>query len=135
MSPQTELVLNILKIFGLSAFAFFFAVSWTPLLTHFLYKHRMWRKNVRQIAPDGAGTPLFAELHKDREVSTPRMGGLLIWVTALIITYVLWALARFTSNPFFDKINFLSRNQTWLPLFTLASASILGLADDLAQIF
>lgn len=135
MNPQTELVLNVLKIFGLSAVAFFFAVSWTPLLTHFLYKYKMWRKSVRHVAPDGAGTPLFAALHKDREVSTPRMGGLLIWVTALAVTCVFWILAKATENPLLDKINFLSRNQTWLPLFTLASASLLGLADDLMQIY
>ena len=36
-------------------------------------------------------------------------------------------------GPLFDKLNFLSRNQTWLPLFTLVAASLLGLVDDLWQ--
>lgn len=135
MTPQAELILNILKIFGLAAFAFFFAVAWTPLLTHFLYKYKMWRKSVRTTAPDGSGTPIFAELHKERETSTPRMGGLLIWITTLIIISLFWFLSRFTAIPLLDKINFLSRNQTWLPLFTLVAASLLGLADDLLQVF
>ena len=135
MNPGAELILNVLKVFGLSAVAFFFAVAWTPLLTHFLYKYRMWRKTVRTAAPDGAGTPIFASLHKEREVSTPRMGGLLIWATTLIAIYAFWALARLTDSPLLDKLNFLSRNQTWLPLFTLVSASLLGLIDDLLQVY
>ena len=135
MTPEAELILNVLKVFGLSAVAFFFALSWTPVLTHFLYKYKMWRKQVRTISPDGAATPIFASLHKDREVSTPRMGGLLIWLTTLIVIYAFWALAKVTEAPILDKINFLSRNQTWLPLFTLVSASLLGLVDDMLQVW
>ncbi|MBI4132593.1 MAG: hypothetical protein HY473_00630 [Candidatus Sungbacteria bacterium] len=135
MSPQTELILNILKVFGLSAVAFFFALVWTPLLTSLLYKYKLWRKTVRTAAPDGTKTPIFASLHKERETSTPRMGGLLIWLTTLVVIYAFWALAKFTASPLFDKISFLSRNQTWLPLFTLVAASSLGLIDDLLQVF
>lgn len=135
MGNEAELILNILKIFGLAAFSFFFALGWTPLLTHFLYKYKMWRKAVRTKAPDGAGTPIFAALHKDNETRVPRMGGLLIWLTALFVVIFFWALSKLTAVTLFDKINFLSRNQTWLPLFTLISASLLGLADDLMQIY
>lgn len=132
---ETGLILNVLKVFGLSAVAFFFALLWTPLLTHFLYKYKMWRKAVRRTAPDGAGTPIFATLHKEREVGTPRMGGLLIWLTTLIVIYAFWALAGLTESPLLDKLNFLSRNQTWLPLFTLVTASLLGLIDDVLQAY
>ncbi len=135
MTAEAELILNVLKIFGLAAFAFFFALAWTPFLTNYLYRHKMWRKSVRHTAPDGAGTPIFASLHREKEISTPRLGGLLIWVTVLVITYLFWALAKLTASPLLDKINFLSRNQTWLPLFTMVAASLLGLADDLLQIF
>lgn len=89
---------------------------------------------MRTKAPDGAGTPIFASLHKEKEVSTPRMGGLLIWITTLVIICALWFLAKITDAPILDKINFLSRNQTWLPLFTLVAASLLGFADDLLQV-
>lgn len=135
MTPEAELILNILKVFGLSALAFFFAIALTPILTHFLYRYRMWRKAVRTKAPDGASTPIFASLHGEREVSTPRMGGLLIWLTTLFIIFALWLASRLTESPLLDKLNFLSRNQTWLPLFTLVAASLLGLADDLLQVF
>jgi phospho-N-acetylmuramoyl-pentapeptide-transferase len=35
----------------------------------------------------------------------------------------------------FEKLNFLSRSQTGLPLFALVSAALVGLADDLLQVF
>lgn len=135
MNPESELVLNVFKIFGLAAFAFFFAMAWTPLLTRYLYRYRVWRKSVRTESPDGTKTPIFASLHKDRETSTPRMGGLLVWVTTLGVTLLFWIIAKLTDDPLFDKLNFLSRNQTWLPLFTLVAASILGAVDDLLQVF
>ena len=132
---EPEIILNVVKVFGLSALAFIVAIFLTPFLTHYLYKYKMWRKSARTMAADGSGTPLFNALHKEREVNTPRMGGLLIWVTAGLIALLFWALAEYTDNPFFDKLNFLSRNQTWLPLVTLFAASLLGLADDLTQIW
>ena len=90
---------------------------------------------MRQTSPDGSKTPLFAALHKDRETRVPRLGGVLIWVTTLGIALIFWLLGHFTSIPLFDKLNFISRNQTWLPLLTLLAASLLGLADDLMQVF
>lgn len=135
MTPEAELILNVLKVFGLSAMAFFFALAWTPLLAHYLYRYRLRRKTARTRAPDGARTPIFESLHKIREVSTPRMGGLLIWLTTLVVIFGFSTAAKMTASPLLDKLNFLSRNQTWLPLFTLVSASLLGLVDDLLQVF
>lgn len=132
---QTEIILNIVKVFGLAAVSFFIAIALTPLLTHFLYKHRLWRKEARTTSPDGTPTPLFYELHKDREVSVPRMGGALIWITTIFVAALFLFIADITDSPFFDKMNFISRNQTWLPIFTLLAASLLGFSDDLLQVF
>lgn len=129
------LVLDVMKVFGLAAFAFVVAVAWTPILTGFLYKNQMWRKSARTTAADGEGTPIFHSLHKDREVSTPRLGGLLIWISAVLVALLFWALANGTDSAVLDKLNFLSRNQTWLPLVMFVAAAILGLADDLFQIY
>lgn len=128
-------IANVIKVFGLSALSFTMAILWTPLLTHYLYKYKLWRKEVRATSPDGTKTPLFAELHKDRETKVPRLGGILIWVTALTLALILWLISQFTASPFWDKANFLSRSQTWLPLFIMVAASLLGLADDLLQTF
>ena len=126
------MVLNVLKVFGLSALAFVIGVLVTPLLTHYLYKYKLWRKEVRMRAPDGAPTPIFSELHKERETRVPRMGGILIWGVTLFVTLLFWWFSKI-DGPLFSKLNFFSRSQTWLPLFTLVAASLVGLADDLWQ--
>ena len=128
------MVLNILKVFGLSAVGFIIAVLLTPVLSGFLYRHKLWKKKVRQFASDGAPAEIFGQLHKEKEIGTPRMGGVLIWAVALFITIILWALARFSDFALWDKLNYLSRSQTWLPVFTLVGASLIGLADDIYQV-
>ncbi len=129
------MVLNVLKVFGLSAVSFVIGILLTPLLTHYLYKYKLWRKEVRTEAPDGSKTPIFAEMHKDRETRVPRMGGILIWVIPALLLVLLRFLLAVTDRPIFFKLNFLSRSQTWLPLFTLVAASLVGLADDILQVF
>lgn len=127
-------ITSVIKVFGLSGFSFVLAFFLTPILTRWMYANKLWRKNVREIAPDGSRTPLFAALHKDRETTVPRFGGMLIWITTLLVSLFVWALASYTGSTFWDKANFISRNQTWLPLFTLIAASLIGLADDVVQV-
>lgn len=135
MESQFGNISNLIKVFGLSAASFTLAIFWTPLLTHYLYKYKMWRKDVRQVSPDGSKTPLFAKLHKERETTVPRLGGALIWVTTILVALIVWLISIISENSFWEKANFISRNQTWLPLATLLAASLLGLADDLLQVW
>ena len=130
-----ELALNVLKVFGLGAFAFIVAFFLTPILTHFLYKYKLWRKEARTKALDGWETPIFHQLHKERETTVPRFGGILIWITTLILSFLFYFLSNFTDIGLFNKLNFLSRSQTWLPLFTLVVASVVGFFDDFLQVF
>lgn len=128
-------VTDAIKVFGLLTASFTAAVVWTPMLTRFLYRYKMWRKDVRTTSPDGTKTPLFAALHKKRETRVPRLGGVLVWVTTLGVAAAVWILAAWLDGSFWSKANFVSRNQTWLPLAVLLAASLLGLADDVAQVF
>src|SRR3989344_2253468 len=127
---MSEAILNIYKILGLSAFSFFLGVGLTPILTHFLYKHKMWRKDARTTAPDGAPTPIFNALHKERETKAPRMGGILIWATTLITALIFYFLKNWGFDTIFQKLNFLSRSQTWVPLGVLLAGALVGLLDD-----
>ncbi len=124
-----------MKIFGLFSFAFFLALVSAPFLTHYLYKYKMWKKKARTEALSGGEAKIFHELHKDKEVGTPRMGGILIWLSAFFTALVFFLFSKFFPSPLAEKINFLSRGQTWLPLFTLVSASLVGLVDDILQIY
>ena len=116
----TELTFNVIKVFSLAAITSVLAILWCPLLTNFLYKHKMWKTSARKKAISGEDATIFNSLHKEKEVGTPRMGGLLIWMTVAVVIF---------ASTFFGQFNFLSRSQTWLPLFTLIIASIVGLAD------
>jgi phospho-N-acetylmuramoyl-pentapeptide-transferase len=130
------MILNILKVFGLGALSFFVGLLLTPPLTHYLYKYKLWRKEPRKFAPDGSQTPIFNNLHQERETTVPRMGGILVWVAPLFVILLFRALIYFfPSYLILHKLNFLSRFQTWLPLFTLIAASLVGLADDFFQVF
>lgn len=106
-----------------------------PLLAHYLYKHQAWKKKGGKGhgMGDSTGTPLFDSLHKDREVSTPRMGGILVWASVLA-TAVLVALLGILFDGPFTELDFINRGQTWLPLFALLVGGLTGLVDDLLEV-
>jgi len=118
----------IIKILLFTTMAFVFTVLWTPILTHFLYKHRLGK----QIRNDGS-TPLFSKMHA-KKAGTPTMGGLLVWVTTLIFGLVFFYLAKFVPIDFIENLNFLTRAQTLLPLGCLVASAIVGLIDDFMDV-
>ncbi len=130
-----EAAIDVIKIFTLGAVSFIIAFLLTPFLTHFLYKYKLWRKEVRQKAIDGGEVTVFQKFHKEGETNIPRMGGILIWGTVLITIFLFWILSQTTDIWWLEKLNFMSRSQTWLPLFALIAASLLGLTDDILQVF
>lgn len=123
--------LEVFKVFTLFALTFAVAIFCTPMLTDILYRCKAWKKKARTTGPDGRATPEFRKLHEKRETRTPRMGGILIWGSTLLVAVLMAILSAITDNALLDKLNFLSRNQTWLALFTIVVASIVGLFDDL----
>ncbi len=128
--------MDILKIFLPWAVSFFVGIAMAPFVTHFLYKYKMWKKKSGKAAGlgDDKGTPIFNELHKEKDTGTPRMGGIIIWSSALFTIFVFWLLSFLFPDSATTKLDFMSRSQTWLPLFTLISASFLGLLDDLSLV-
>lgn len=128
------MLISILKVFAPTIFAFVLGILSTPLLTDYLYKKEMWKKRAGKIAPDGSATPIFDQLHHHKEVGTPRMGGVIIWTSTLITALIFAAWPIFFPSELADKFNFLSRNQTWLPLFTMIIGALVGLIDDYLQI-
>ncbi len=129
ISYQDASIIDLTKLFFLALVSFVTSFALTPVLTHLLYKYRLG-KHVRQ---DGS-TPVFSALHKDKE-GTPTMGGVLIWVTTALLAVVFYAIARFTTDPFWKHLNFLTRKETWLPLAMLVAAGVVGLADDVLNIY
>ena len=119
---------DIIKIFILTTISFVAAILWTPLLTHFLYKYRLGK----QIRSEKSA-PIYAKLHA-KKAGTPTMGGLLIWVTVLVMAVGFYYLSKLSGNGFFSQLDFLSRSQTLLPLGALVASAIVGLIDDIFNI-
>lgn len=107
---------NLKQVFLFVTCAFLIAAVSAPLLTNFLYKNKIG-KRLREQGVDGKSAPIFAKLHKAK-AGTPVMGGLLFWVTTALITIL------------FN----LDRAETWLPVFTLVAAGIIGMVDDLMNV-
>ncbi len=117
------------KIFVPTIISFIIGIIITPLVAHYLYKWQLWKKTSVRKTTDGREATISNKLHNDEIRKTPRMGGIIVWGSVLITTYLLYALS--VIYPYnFGKLSFLSRSQTWLPLFTLISASLVGLIDD-----
>jgi len=126
---------NVIKILMLAASSSIIAILFAPLLIKFLYKIKFWKKNAREKTIDGKTASVFHILHQKRETTVPRGGGILIWLSVLILIIICFLLVDIFDVWWIKELNFLSKNETWLPLFALVVASVLGLADDTAVVF
>jgi phospho-N-acetylmuramoyl-pentapeptide-transferase len=131
----TQFTFNVIKVLFFSALGAVLGFIFVHPLINFLHKVKFWKKEAREVTITGEKAEVFYKLHKEREVSVPRGGGLLIWVTVTFLIFLFFFLS-FLDHPWWlKKFNFLSRNETWLPLFALVSGSILGLIDDILVVF
>ncbi len=117
------IILQLSRLFILSTVSFVLSLLLTPVLLKILSKYNVGK----QIRIEGA--PIFASFHQKKE-GTPTMGGILIWLTTAIIAFTVFILSKIFDQVF-DYFNFVSRSQTYLPLFSLIGAALIGLADDI----
>lgn len=142
MTLFTFYIIRMLVFTAITSIAAFLAA---PRLIEFLRRVKFWKKNARQKTITGEDAAVFHSLHKERETSVPRGGGLLIWVSVLIFTFLIWGIVavpiQFWENLgvnrpwWFALLDFLSRREVWLPLFALAAGSVIGLLDDILTIY
>jgi phospho-N-acetylmuramoyl-pentapeptide-transferase len=128
------MIIDIVKVFLPAVGAFILGILVTPILTNFLYSHQMWKKKSGKTALDGTEATIFNELHKEKEVNTPRMGGIIIWFSSTVVIVGIWLISQFFPGDVITKLDFLSRSQTWLPLATLILGALAGLVDDYMEI-
>ncbi len=129
------LIENIIKVILPAVLAFGIGLGITPLLTHYLFKYKIWKKSPGKLAMDGTEAHEFNKLHGERERSVPRMGGIIIWGSVLITILLISIGAAIYPNAATVKLDFLSRGQTWIPLFVLILGSLVGLANDALDVF
>lgn len=128
------IIIDIVKVIVPTAAAFIIGILIAPTLTHYLYKYKIWKKSPGKTALDGSEAVEFNKLHKEKELKAPRMGGILIWASVVITTLLIWGISKFFGGEVTEKLDFLSRNQTWIPFFTLILGSLVGLLDDFFEI-
>lgn len=114
----------LIQLLVLTTLAFLVAMAWTPPLAHILYKYKLG-KQIR----DESSAPVFFSLHAKKS-GTPTMGGVLIWLTTLILALFFAGIWFIAPGSALGRLNFLTRPQTLLPLGALVASALVGLVDD-----
>ena len=112
-------------------FAFAFGMLSASPLADFLYKNKLWRKKSANKAVDGSSAAISYKLHNDARRQVPRMGWLVIVAGVLLTAGILYVTSYITHNSVVGKLNFVSRGQTWLPLFGFIVGAMVGFVDDM----
>jgi len=108
----TDITLATVLSFGL-------AMALTPFYTNLAYRYKWWKKQ-RKAAVTGEQAVVFQKLHAEKHKRhIPTMAGMVGIFSIAVVTLLL--------N--------LDRRETWLPLATLVAFGLLGLADDISNVF
>lgn len=122
------------KILVPAVIAFWVGIASTPLVTHYLYKYKVWKKRGGKLTLEGRAAEEFNRLHAAGETKTPRMGGIVIWGSVVITTLVITLLGRLMPGSRAAELDYLSRSETWIPFFTLVAGALVGFINDLLDI-
>src|SRR3989344_5157999 len=99
----------------------------------YFYKYKMWKKSPRSQANT---SKTFNSIHNTKhETTTPRLGGVIIWVSVLFAVCVIYISSLVLPSDLTLKLNFFSRSQTLVPLGAFFLAAFIGLLDDLVHIY
>lgn len=123
--------LSILKILLPAISAFIIGIFITPVVTHFLFHYKVWKKSGGKTTLHGETATEFNRLKGGEETKTPRMGGIVIW-GSVFLTVGLFSLITilFADNSHWADISFFSRSQTLIPLVAMAIGASLGFLND-----
>ncbi len=111
-------ITSLSRIASLAFGAFVLSMLLTPIYTRMAFKYKLW-KQPRETSITGETASVYKKLHAAKHKrNIPTMGGVVTILAIVIITLL---------------FNF-SRNQTYLPVFVLAAAGLVGLFDDYLNI-
>lgn len=140
------MIISALKVLIPTLCSFIFGILITPYLTKIMYEKKMWKRKSRSSENTEAMSAEFQKIHNEKdEINTPRVGGVVIWL-AVLITLLVMLIAQYlvvryvttdhlVTHSLFDRLNFISKNQTALVILALIAGSVFGLVDDLMQIY
>lgn len=96
-----------------------------------LKRHQIWKKKSVKNSIDGQIATITSTLHNDEERKLLRMGGAVVWISVFTTTAIFLVLSHGFPTAITQKLDFISRNQTWLPLVAMFVGAIVGGLDDL----
>lgn len=127
MSPLLQVIIPAVS-------AFVVGILLTPSISNFLYSHKMWKKTGgKKSAMMGFEATEFNKLHQENEGKVPRMGGIIIWLSTMLVSAGFWFLSKVNSQAFSD-LDYITRSETWIPFAALMIGAFVGLIDDLMEI-
>ncbi|MBU6310406.1 hypothetical protein KGO06_00525 [Patescibacteria group bacterium] len=127
-------MIDVIRILLPAVVAFIVGIALSPVVTHYLYKYKAWKKHGGKRALDGTEATEFARLHKATETKTPRMGGIVIWGSLALTAAAFWLVSMLAPSTTTESLNFINRNQTWIPLMTLLVGAFVGLVNDILDV-
>ncbi len=105
-----------------------------PVITYFLYKHKIWKKVGGKLAIGGHEAEEFNRIKGDGETKTPRMGGIVIWMSVIIAMAGMYGLSVLFPQTIFAQFDYLSRSQTLIPVAMLLFGAAVGFMNDLYDV-
>lgn len=125
------LALDPFKVLLPAVLSFIIGVIIAPAIGRFLTRHKLWKKKNVSKTIDGKDATITASLHNDEKSPVPRLGGVVVWGSVFATALLLWSISKVYPTVFTEKLDFISRNQTWLPLFAMLVGALVGGLDDL----
>lgn len=123
--------LDSFKVLLPAVISFVIGIVVAPSIGRFLSFHQLWKKRSVKTTIDGKEALISAALHNDEGGRVPRLGGVVVWFSVFSTALLFWLLSKIYPVPFTEKLDFISRNQTWLPLMAMLVGAIVGGVDDL----
>ncbi|MBX4206331.1 hypothetical protein KW784_00905, partial [Candidatus Parcubacteria bacterium] len=103
--------MDVLKIIAPTVLSFFTGIFITPFFARYFYKYKMWKKSPRTESGD-ITSEHFKQIHNtEHEVSTPRVGGVIIWVSVFLTVAAIYALSIVFPYERIGELSFFSRSQ------------------------
>ena len=123
--------LDPIKVLFPALVSFIIGILVAPSVVRILEKYKVWKKKSVATTIDGQVATITASLHNDEERHLLRMGGIVVWISAIATALIFWLISKFHPTALTVKMDFISRKQTWLPLMGMLVGAIVGGIDDL----
>ncbi len=126
------LFLDPIKVLLPATISFVFGLIIAPYVIRVLTHYKIWKKKTVSKTIDGKVAEITATLHQnDEEKKLLRMGGIVVWGSVFFVALLFWFISKIYPTDLTEKLDFISRNQTWLPLMGMLIGAFVGGIDDL----